>query len=214
MRYFVVPDIHGHDDLLKAALSFIYKAAPNGCKIIFLGDYVHRDPNSKSVVDILMNPPSGYEFICLRGNHEEIIIQPVATRRDVYEWTTFAQFADKESLKTEILCLEPVYEDWFRSLPRCHRIDQNIFVHSFFDVWLPEDQQDEEKCLEHVFEYDEDWDSGLEDLFLVRGHQPTDTGRPVRHRNRLDLDTAKTFGRMFIAVFEEGRRGPVTTIEI
>ncbi len=43
--------------------------------LIFLGDYVDRGPNSKGVVDKLIQgfaPP--YSAICLKGNHEELLL--------------------------------------------------------------------------------------------------------------------------------------------
>ena len=42
MNYYAIPDIHGQNDLLQKALAFIYGKNPNGCKIIFLGDYIDR----------------------------------------------------------------------------------------------------------------------------------------------------------------------------
>jgi len=74
MKYYVFPDIHGRNDLLQAALSFVYEQNPNGGKIVFLGDYIDRGSDNVGVLETVMNPPEGWEFVTLKGNHESMFV--------------------------------------------------------------------------------------------------------------------------------------------
>ena len=80
MRYYVIADIHGEAELLRKALTSLYEWNPKGGKIIFLGDYIDRGPDAKGVCDIVMNPPEGWEFIALMGNHEEMFVNSFLNR--------------------------------------------------------------------------------------------------------------------------------------
>jgi serine/threonine protein phosphatase 1 len=83
IRIYAVGDIHGRADLLQKMLQMISadSAGYDGeCKVIFLGDYVDRGPDSKEVLNILSGIEQGkYKFAfnveCLLGNHEEIILK-------------------------------------------------------------------------------------------------------------------------------------------
>ena len=76
MRIYAIGDIHGRDDLLAALLGLIEAdaatAAPGTRKVlIFLGDYVDRGLQSKSVIDRLTGDfAPGFERVFLKGNHE------------------------------------------------------------------------------------------------------------------------------------------------
>ncbi|WP_162652393.1 metallophosphoesterase family protein [Lentilitoribacter sp. Alg239-R112] len=76
MRIYAIGDIHGYIDLLHDLHQQINEdisANPiANHKIIFLGDYIDRGPDSKECLDYLVklkneNP----DVICLKGNHED-----------------------------------------------------------------------------------------------------------------------------------------------
>lgn len=78
---YVVGDIHGEIRLLAQVLErmvpMIYRDLETGLEpsLIFLGDYIDRGPDSRSVIDALLNLPAtlpaGCEVRYLRGNHEQ-----------------------------------------------------------------------------------------------------------------------------------------------
>lgn len=87
-RVYCIGDIHGCLDLLKKLHKKItnhskdYKGTK---KLIYLGDYVDRGPDSKGVIDHLLSEPlAGFDITYLRGNHEQSILEflaePVKTR--------------------------------------------------------------------------------------------------------------------------------------
>jgi predicted phosphodiesterase len=73
----VIGDIHGSKDLLDAVLDKIREREKSKKekveKIIFLGDYIDRGPDSKGVMDTIINLK--YDKICLSGNHEEMALR-------------------------------------------------------------------------------------------------------------------------------------------
>src|SRR5262249_15534110 len=73
-RIYAIGDVHGRLDLLESVLARIdtdmgRHPASNAIRI-FLGDYIDRGPDSKRVLDRLVNCCVTQPTICLMGNHE------------------------------------------------------------------------------------------------------------------------------------------------
>jgi serine/threonine protein phosphatase 1 len=77
-RIYAVGDVHGCLDLLKRIEAQIVADAGDaaGSKlIVMLGDLIDRGPASAQVIDhVLAQPPQGFDRICLRGNHEAMML--------------------------------------------------------------------------------------------------------------------------------------------
>ena len=74
---YAIADLHGRFDLLTAAFDAIVKhAAERSFKIITLGDYVDRGPQSRQIIDHLMAAQEmEVSLICLKGNHEDMMVE-------------------------------------------------------------------------------------------------------------------------------------------
>lgn len=72
MRTLAIGDIHGCRTALDHLLAFV-RPLP-GDTIVTLGDYVDRGPDSKGVVDKLIELHVGGQLISLRGNHEIMML--------------------------------------------------------------------------------------------------------------------------------------------
>lgn len=74
MRCYVIGDIHGCLD----ELAYLIEGLPleSGDRLVFLGDYVDRGPNSKGVLNYILNlqKRDDLEIICLKGNHEDMFL--------------------------------------------------------------------------------------------------------------------------------------------
>ena len=81
MRTLAIGDIHGCLTALKTLLDFVAPAADD--RLIALGDYVDRGPDSRGVLDFLIALHAGGRLVALRGNHDEMMadarIRPKAT---------------------------------------------------------------------------------------------------------------------------------------
>ncbi len=197
-KYFVFPDIHGHFAALKAAFDWV-DSTYGPSKIIFLGDYIDRGPDNVRVLDFVMNPPEGYEFICLAGNHEDMLI-----KEQVYDGNAILEM--QQSPKGIYH-----YIDWMKTLQYFHFEDNNVFAHAWYDIALPLDQQDNDELCWHRMSDAGDWKYGINDvsnLYLTHGHTPRTSG-PTLATMRCNLDAGAVFGGPFVvATFEPGKTGP------
>lgn len=76
---YVIPDIHGQLDQLNLILSRILplrKSDGGYDRLIFLGDYIDRRPESHKVLDRLIELKNKYksQVVFLKGNHEEMFM--------------------------------------------------------------------------------------------------------------------------------------------
>ncbi len=69
-NYWYIGDIHGEIGLLDSLLAAILKHDPD--QIIFVGDYIDRGPNSREVVNRIMEME--VPVACLMGNHEQMML--------------------------------------------------------------------------------------------------------------------------------------------
>ncbi len=73
MRTLAFGDIHGAIVNLDALLAAVAPTPDDW--LIFLGDYVDRGPDSKGVIDRLIALKATHRVVCLRGNHELMMMQ-------------------------------------------------------------------------------------------------------------------------------------------
>ncbi|MCW3845618.1 serine/threonine protein phosphatase [Sphingomonas sp. LB-2] len=83
-RIYAIGDIHGRADLLDQLLAMIDEdniaRGPAKIRLIFLGDLIDRGPDSKGVVERLMDVKARHpETHILLGNHEEVFLQAMRT---------------------------------------------------------------------------------------------------------------------------------------
>lgn len=89
----VIPDVHGHLETLQALLKKLAsRQLLSGRKVVFLGDYVDRGPDSSEVLELVYNfVLNGH--IALAGNHDLVlhkILEPQDENWDywVRRWAT------------------------------------------------------------------------------------------------------------------------------
>ncbi len=71
----VIPDVHGHLITLKSMVEDRI-ALSKADSLYFLGDYIDRGPDSRGVIDYIINlQDSGYDVNYIRGNHEDYCIR-------------------------------------------------------------------------------------------------------------------------------------------
>jgi serine/threonine protein phosphatase 1 len=79
-RIYAIGDIHGRIDLLEALHRRIVddaqQASADRMLIIYLGDYIDRGPDSRRVIDrMIEGPPPPFESVFLKGNHEAFMLR-------------------------------------------------------------------------------------------------------------------------------------------
>ena len=86
MRVLAIGDIHGCLLQLNDLLALVKPAADD--LVIALGDYVDRGPDTRGVIDRLIElKRGGMRLVCLRGNHEIMMLQARrGGRDDMKQW--------------------------------------------------------------------------------------------------------------------------------
>lgn len=216
-RTYAVPDLHGRWDLLEIALAEIEEEAPG--TVVFLGDYVDRGPGSQKIVECLIDGPRpGWRWVCLQGNHEEMMVDTLTGKRDPERWLVNGGDATLRSYGQRGEGYEPgivpvAHIAWMASLPLLHRDVHRVYVHAGVDANAPLDAQDARTLL--WSRYPKEHAEGHSGLHIVHGHQPYEDG-PLCLPGRTDLDTlAWATGRLVVGVFDDDRPGgPVEFITI
>jgi serine/threonine protein phosphatase 1 len=75
-RIYAIGDIHGRLDLLERAIAAIRRDVEDhgpAALIVTLGDYIDRGPQSRGVLDRLIENPFPASYVALKGNHETLL---------------------------------------------------------------------------------------------------------------------------------------------
>lgn len=217
MHTYVIPDLHGMKNLLDKALFEINErecATPNRHKIVFLGDYIDRGPESAQVVKTIRDGiEAGKPWIALKGNHEDFMAQAVVDNNENMggNWfinggrETIDSYLDLKTL-TGIGYME-ADALWMKSLPTYYQDEHRVYVHAF----APE-QFNLEDAPEHTLlwtRYPKGDDIGYRGKHVVHGHTPQK--EPELLINRTNLDCGAVFGNtLAIGVFKDDLAwGPV-----
>ena len=97
MRTLAIGDIHGSSAALKALADFV-DFAPDDV-IITLGDYIDRGPDSKGVIDFLIELRKSHQVITLKGNHEIMMENARISDQELYFWLLNGGEAAMESFR-------------------------------------------------------------------------------------------------------------------
>lgn len=196
IRHYAIGDVHGRFDLLTRALDEIGDLEAQDAKLVLLGDYVDRGPQSGEVVDELIRRAASGRVVCLRGNHEEMLLRGLQDPGAAISWLINGGDATLESYGGEA---PTAHVAWLRSLPVSYESEHQFFVHAGVRPGVPLDAQrpDEMVWIRSRF-LDSDADFGKH---VVHGHTPAEA--PELRRNRTNLDTgAFQTGTLSVGVFE------------
>ena len=130
MRKFAISDIHGCLKSFEALLDQLQFSTTD--ELYLLGDYIDRGPDSKGVIDrIWKMQEEGYQVQCLRGNHEQILLNIIANPYhpdDRGDEQLIASFGVGHAHH-----IPQPYIDWCAQLPYYFEVDNYLLVHAGFD---------------------------------------------------------------------------------
>lgn len=196
MKRYVIGDVHGCYNELCLLLDKIYDhAAGEPRKIIFVGDYVDRGPNSKEVVEQVMRMQQRGDGIALMGNHEDMLLAGEYT----YAAETIVSFGGFPGHFIPEYALE-----WMRSLPKYYEDDTIIVAHAGANPVFPMDEQTDAMLM--WLRYKPGQPAQLNKHFY-HGHTPFTTKTPEGAVDRTNVDTGCVYGGFLTAaiVGEDGK---------
>lgn len=193
MRTLVIGDIHGCLTALKTLLDLVAPAADD--RLVLLGDYVDRGPDSRGVLDVLIGLQAGGRLVALRGNHDEMMIEARTAEKpeDRLMWLAcggretllsygieFPEASDlKEIPEAHWRFLERDCVDWYET-------DTHIFVHANAYADLPLEEQPRYMLL---------WEKlyapcvHVSGKVMICGHTRQTDGRPLNLGATVCIDT-------------------------
>lgn len=222
IRVYAIGDIHGRLDLLNNLLRQIETDTHGyaGRKLaIFLGDYIDRGPDSKGVIDRLLEPlPSGIETVCLLGNHEWAMLEFFTSLDTGAGWLTHGGM---ETLRSYGIPMPPgkptperlaqlqmtlrerfpaEHKTWLEKCPTWYELGDYYFVHAGI---RPSAQLDEQTDHDRLWARNGfiNWKGSLPKM-IIHGHT---ISRDVEIRpHRIGIDTGAYASGTLTALVLEG----------
>jgi serine/threonine protein phosphatase 1 len=137
---YAVGDIHGERELLEELIAKL--PLREGDRLVFLGDYVDRGPDSKGVVEFLLELAGKLPCTFLCGNHESMFLDFLGWRREEYfagdaflanggdrTLASYGYFDAVDPDPTRFQ-LPSTHREFFRNLKLHHREGDYLFVHA------------------------------------------------------------------------------------
>jgi serine/threonine protein phosphatase 1 len=209
-------DIHGELEKLDELLEQM--PLREGDRLVFLGDYIDRGPDSHGVIERLISLNQSYECVFLLGNHESMFL-------DFLGWTDAAYFGgdafllnggdrtlsgygyfDREDTRRESFRLPKVHEDFLLGLRLSYVESGYFFVHAGIsqDALRSEDPT---YALRHSRPEDILWNRTSGELphdlglTMVYGHTPNeDFGVRWNSPFSIGVDTGAVYGGPLTAI--------------
>lgn len=222
MRVYAIGDIHGQIDMLRAAHDRIdadrARCADTTAPIIHLGDLTDRGPDSKGVIQFLIDGVArGETWLTVKGNHdrmfEEFLNDPDyhdPCLRAKYEWLhprlggieTLASYGvNADTSHAEIQRAVPqAHRDFLANMPLMHHFGDLAFVHAGIrpNVALTDQSEDDLLWIRAEFHAE----TNPFEALIIHGHTSVDVA--THHGNRVNLDTGAGYGKpLTAAVFED-----------
>lgn len=140
--YYAISDIHGCDKLLREALTKIDLCDAQN-KIVFLGDYIDRGPDSCQVLQRLYQLQKSYpeQISVLRGNHEELFLRYLKNGEGLAVWGDWNGNTVKSFLRGTRYEKRVIFHSYFYDRETQHPVDQEIrsfILHNYKELirWL------------------------------------------------------------------------------
>jgi len=207
---YAIGDIHGRVDLLASITARMVSDAARrqaGRRmVVCLGDYVSRGIDSRQVIEMLLEPPpDGFERICLKGNHEDLLLRylagDMAAGRHWFDYDGQDMLADygveipdrqaRDDANMAALrqrfeaALPQAHLEFFCSLRVRYQAGDYFFVHGGVRPGVPLAQQSDHDCM---------WIRGTflnsqveHGAMVVHGHSISQ--QPELRHNRIGIDT-------------------------
>jgi serine/threonine protein phosphatase 1 len=183
-KRWVVPDIHGCAETLQMLIEDLIRPQ-QGDKLYFLGDYIDRGPDSKTVLDYLMKLETmDFETRFLMGNHEDYLLRAYdydlkpdrilglkKKNRVKKEWLFHGGKKAMESFGAKnLIDIPKKYIDWMRQLDYYVELDHFILVHAGLN-FKNEDPFEDTNSMIWVRDYEVKPEM-IKNKKIVHGHVP------------------------------------------
>lgn len=198
-KIYAIGDVHGMLFKLERLLDRIPFRRDRD-RLVFVGDYVDRGPDSRGVIDrVLQLLAQGIQVVCLRGNHE-LMMENYLQDQDVEYFLVNGGAATVHSYSVGNAgghCRIPeAHKNFLHGLKKFYETDDYLFVHAGFrpGVALFDQSDDDVYWIRNEF-IRSDYDFGKKVIF---GHTPF--MKPFVDRRKIGIDTGAVYGNKLTCV--------------
>lgn len=133
-KIYAIGDIHGCFDSMKELIENKIKLKKKD-KLIILGDYIDRGPDSMNVLNYIIElQNNNFDVITLLGNHESMLLNAFHHSGEISKWIQNGGNETLKSFKVNSLNqIEAKYISFIKSLRYYYELNEYLFVHAGFN---------------------------------------------------------------------------------
>lgn len=200
-----IGDIHGCNRELNLLLDAIDKdRGSEKTKIIFLGDSIDRGPDSKGVIDTLIQRSQmnddNVKHIFIKGNHDDMMLN------DKFNWyrnggyqtlLSYGYSSDRILSDFDKLPIPAEHINFLKTCRHWYSHEHFVFAHAGIHPDLILDENDPQQVMwnREFSKYNGEYTYGYH---VTHGHQPLNNVQVRKHR--INIDTGCVFGGPLTAV--------------
>ena len=221
---YAIGDIHGQLGELERVLRLIETDGGPQARIVFLGDYTDRGPDSRRVIDLLIDgQTSARNWHCIKGNHDRMFswFMQEYPRHEAHlpvelYWlhsrlggdTTLASYGVDFTERSRMLdvherareAVPPAHLAFLEALPLTFETETLFFAHAGIRPGVALSDQSEHDLLWIRQEFHAA--DQPHPKLVVHGHTPVEVA--THYGNRINLDSGAGYGKpLSVAVFED-----------
>ena len=202
MKTLAIGDIHGFSGALETLLGMLNL---NEDRLVFLGDYIDRGPDSRGVLERLIALSQNPNHIFLRGNHDDWMLRARTEKDWLLSWLG-AGVGGKEtmrsygaaSFKQGMLALVPDSHWEFLERTRLwFEDDFHIYVHASLGWQAPQDTDKQTLLWKSVYDIPPQQNGKR----VIVGHTPQSLGVPLDRGHAVGIDTFCS-GMLWLSAFD------------
>ena len=190
-RHLAIGDIHGCIRALTSLVDFVGLRPDD--TIVTLGDYVDRGPDSRAVVDFVINLGKTHHLVPLRGNHEIMMLDSREKKSWLHAWmqyggdATLLSYSSSADVAGSFADVPESHMDFLENqLVAYYECETHFFVHANADANKPLEDQTDPTLYWRKYGNPQAHCSGK---IMVCGHTAQQSGKPCSNEHSICIDT-------------------------
>ncbi len=183
-KFWVISDIHGCLSTLRSLIETQIVPSKSDT-LCFLGDYIDRGPESKGVMDYIMDLQMQHnKIIALKGNHEEFLVKAWEEEQNLRKFLFFKEsnkskeswlkYGGEEAMESfnasSMNQIPQFYIDWINQRPLYYEHEKFFIVHAGLNFQI-EDPLEDKQAMLWIRDYIID-PAKINNKRLLHGHVP------------------------------------------
>ncbi|NND96273.1 MAG: serine/threonine protein phosphatase [Pirellulaceae bacterium] len=195
MKQYAIGDVHGCLNALQTLMELVGPSSDD--LLVMLGDYVDRGPDSRGVLQWLIDRSSRANMVCLRGNHEIMMLD---ARRDLHyrrRWCqagggeTWDSYEDATDDFESFAAIPDQHWQFLENLLPYYETETHVFIHAAAYGDVPMEEQPEYMLFWERFGMITPREDGKT---FVCGHTRQHSGLPKQVEHAICIDTSACRG--------------------